>query len=49
MGNVVCEGMTIVWCGVPSGGSQGHSRWWPSQLHRLYFIQLLHMDYWTDI
>jgi len=21
MGNVVCEGMTIVWWGVPSGGS----------------------------
>jgi len=28
MGNVVCEGMTIVWCGVPSGGSQGHSSGW---------------------
>jgi len=27
MGNVVCEGMTIVWCGVPSGGSQGKSSW----------------------
>jgi len=24
--------MTIVWCGVPSGGSQGHSSWWPSHL-----------------
>jgi len=27
MGDVVCEGMIIVWCGVPSGGSQGHISW----------------------
>jgi len=31
MGDVVCEGMTIVICGVPSGGSQGPSSWWPSK------------------
>jgi len=33
MGNIVYEGMTIVWCTVPSSGSQGHSSWWPLQLH----------------
>jgi len=32
MGDVVCEGMTIVWFGEPSGCSQGHSSWWT--LHR---------------
>jgi len=31
MGDLVCEGMTIVWCGGPSGCSQGHSSWWPLQ------------------
>jgi len=40
MGDVVCGWMTIVWCGVPSGGSQGHSSWWhiykPTHLLMLY-------------
>jgi len=37
MGDVVCEGMTIVSCGVPSGGSQGHSSWWPLHIHTHIF------------
>jgi len=27
MGDVVCEGMSIVCRGVPSGGFQGHCSW----------------------
>jgi len=31
-GKCSCEGNMNIWCGVPSGDSQGHSTWWP--LHK---------------
>jgi len=41
MGNVVSQGMIIVWC----GGSQRHSSWWPLQVQNL--VNFVTLAIWT--